>query len=164
MSFTGFRPRRRCAHDFPTRGSTGWSIRGNVELLQLVNGIERRDPRRSARSGVVALLRTIAQSCAGRVRRGHRSAGAAQVGGARASWRAHALIGFPREHLREPARALFLHAKRRTPATRPHVIYKNLALLRRSASTIRRRRFRSKLPRTATVDAGRRAFRRRATC
>ena len=118
-------------------------------LLKLVDGLDRVDPVRSARRSVGArLLRTIARAAARAVRRRDRSAGAAEVGGAGASG---GRAADDRLSARAPARAAGARSstpRRPIPGAAPHVIHKNLALMRRWASRIARSRFRSKLPRT----------------
>ena len=127
-----------------------------TSVLQLVDGLNDAipvDPRKS----VVALLGTI-----GRLRGAKydaavdlqgllKSAVLARLAGARR------VIGFPREHLREPA-ARFFYSETPDPGRDPHVIRKNLALMRALGVEDLRVAFPLKLPRTVTGDDGGRAF------
>jgi lipopolysaccharide heptosyltransferase I len=121
-----------------------------TSVLHLVDGLNDAipvDPRKS----IVALLGTI-----GRLRGAKydaavdlqgllKSAVLARLAGARR------VIGFPREHLREPA-ARFVYGETPDPGRDPHVIRKNLALMRALGVEDPRVAFPLKLPRTATGD------------
>lgn len=61
-------------------------------------------------------------------------------------------IGFPRAHLREPLARLF-YTDAPDPGSKPHVIYKNLALLAAVGIQDQEVRFPLAIPRTPTVDA-----------
>jgi len=121
-----------------------------TSVLQLVEGLSDAIPV-NPRKSVAALLGTI-----GRLRRAAydavvdlqgllKSAVLARAAGARR------VIGFPREHLREPA-ARFFYSETADPGRDPHVIHKNLALMRALGVEDLRVSFPLKLPRTMTGD------------
>lgn len=121
-----------------------------TSVLQLVEGLTHAIPL-DPRKGVAALLGTVR-----RLRREKydaaidlqgllKSAVLARVSGAAR------VIGFPREHLREPA-ARFLYSETPDPGAEPHVIRKNLALTRTLGVEDLRVAFPLKLPRTVAAD------------
>jgi lipopolysaccharide heptosyltransferase I len=119
-------------------------------VLQLVDGLNDAipvDPRKS----VVALLRTI-----GRLRRAKYDAVVDLQGLLKSAVLARAaggqrVIGFPREHLREQA-ARFFYNETPDPGREPHVIRKNLAMMRALGVEDPHVAFPWKLPRTVTGD------------
>ena len=121
-----------------------------TSVLQLVDGLNDAIPV-DPRKGVVALPGTI-----GRLRGAKydaavdlqgllKSAVLARLAGATR------VIGFPREHLREPA-ARFFYSEMPDPGRDPHVIRKNLALMRALGVEDLRVAFPLKVPRTVTGD------------
>ena len=121
-----------------------------AEVVQLVEGVNRAIPVDSRRRPGV-LLETI-----GELRRTKydavidlqgllKSAVLARAAGARRT------IGLPREHLREPA-ARFFYGETPDPGRHPHVIHKNLAIVRALGVTDARVTFPVKASRTATSD------------
>jgi lipopolysaccharide heptosyltransferase I len=125
-----------------------------VELLDLVNGIDRRigvDPRAIRHGpGLRRFLRTLRE-----LRKADYDAvidlqGLLKSAMLARSVRARRTIGFPRAHLREPLARLF-YTVTPDPGDATHVIYKNLALLTPLKVEHRRVRFPLEVPRTATV-------------
>jgi heptosyltransferase I len=119
-------------------------------VLQLVDGLSDAIPL-NPRKSLVALLRTVSH-----LRRAKYDA-AVDLQGllksavlARASG-AQRVIGFPREHLRESA-ARFFYTETADPGSEPHVIRKNLSLMRALGVEDLRVAFPLKLPRTVTGD------------
>ena len=125
-------------------------------VLQLVEGLSHAipvDPRKSV-AALLGTLRTLrrekydaAVDFQGLLKSAlfARAAGAARV------------IGFPREHLREPA-ARFFYTETPSPGTEPHVIRKNLALIGALGVEKLRVAFPLKLPRTVTGDTAAAGF------
>jgi len=120
-------------------------------VLQLVDGLDSGIPI-DPRAGIGTLLRAIAQ-----LRRVKydavidlqgllKSALLARAAGAKR------VVGFPREHLREPVARIF-YSETPDPGRDPHVIRKNLMLTRALGVQDLRITFPLKLPRTVTSDA-----------
>lgn len=125
-------------------------------ILALATGVDRAiaaDPRMLARSrgrrqflGVLGMLRRARYDVVFDLQGLLKSAMLARAAGGRRT------IGFPRAHLREPLARMF-YTDSPDPGNRPHVIYKNLALLTAVGIRDREVRFPLAIPRTPTVDA-----------
>lgn len=123
-----------------------------VELLDLVEGIDRRvpfDPRdltrgRGRAMSVLRDLRRTRYDAVIDLQGLLKSALVARLVGARQ------IIGFPRGHLREPLAALF-YTNAPDPGSAAHVIEKNMALLALLGVTDRTVQFPLRIPRTDTV-------------
>ena len=125
-----------------------------VELLNLVNGIDRRipvDPRAIKHGpGRVRFRETLRE-----LRETDYDAvidlqGLLKSAMLARSVRGRRTIGFPRKHLREPLARLF-YTVAPDPGDATHVIYKNLALLAPLKVTDRRLRFPIEIPHTPTL-------------
>lgn len=121
-----------------------------TSVLQLVEGLNQAIPL-DPRKGVGTLLSTL------RTLRREKYDAAVDLQGllksavlARISGAAR-VIGFPREHLREPAARVF-YSETPDPGTEPHVIRKSLALMRALGVEDSRVVFPLKVPRTVTGD------------
>jgi ADP-heptose:LPS heptosyltransferase len=124
-----------------------------LQLLEGLNQIVPVDPRK----GVVTLLATLRglrrekYDAAVDLQGLLKSAVLARAAGARR------VIGFPREHLREAA-ARFFYSETPDPGREPHVIRKNLALLRALGVEDLKVSFPLKVSRTAASDAATAGF------
>jgi len=120
------------------------------ELLQLVEGLDHAIPI-DPRGGVSALLRTVLE-----LRRTKYDAvvdlqGLLKSGVLARAAGARRTIGLPREHLREAVARVF-YSETPDPGCDPHVIHKNLALMRALDVDEPRVSFPLKTPRTVTGD------------
>jgi lipopolysaccharide heptosyltransferase I len=121
-----------------------------TSVLQLVTGLSRAiplDPRDSVVTllGTIRTLRREQYDAAIDFQSLIKSAVLARASGAKR------VIGFPREHLREPA-ARFFYSETPDAGSAPHVIRKNLALLRALDVEDLRVRFPVMVPTTAASD------------
>ena len=119
-------------------------------VLQLVEGLNDAipvNPRKNAAAllGTIRRLRRTSYDAAIDLQGLLKSAVLARAAGAQR------VIGFPREHLREPA-PVSSTTRRRIPGREPHVIHKNLGLMRALGVDDSRVMFPLKLPRTVTGD------------
>ena len=119
-------------------------------VLQLVEGLNEAIPV-NPRKSVAALLGTVR-----RLRRARYDAAVDLQGLMKSAVLARAagaqrVIGLPRAHLREPA-ARFFYSETPDPGRDPHVIHKNLGLMRALGADDVRVAFPLKLPRTVTGD------------
>jgi len=121
-----------------------------TSVLQLVEGLDAAIPL-DPRAGVGSLLRTIAD-----LRRAKYDASVDLQGLLKSAVLARAVgaqrvIGFPREHLREPISRIF-YSDTPDPGRDPHVIRKNLALMQALGVQDLRITFPLKVPRTVAAD------------
>ena len=126
-----------------------------VELLNLVEGIDRRIPvdtrgSNAALAGTLRECRRIGYDATFDFQGLVKSAALARFAGARKTF------GFTRAHLREPA-ARFLYTDTVDPGDVRHVIHKNLRLVQAIGADVSRVSFPITLPRTAAVDVTSRA-------
>ncbi len=126
-----------------------------TDLLDMVNGVDRRipaDPRWLLRTSQrTRFLRTLAE-----LRRVQYDVAFDLQGLVKSALLARAVkprrvVGFSREHLREPFARLF-YTLPVDPGAARHVIYKNLALLATVEAREHRVRFPLTIPRSETVD------------
>ena len=121
-----------------------------TSVLQLVEGLDAAIPL-APRAGVGNLLRTITD-----LRRAKYAAAVDLQGLLKSAVLARAagaqrVIGFPREHLREPMSRIF-YSDTPDPGRDPHVIRKNLALMQALGVQDLRITFPLKVPRTVAAD------------
>ena len=128
-----------------------WLVdRRYAAVPQLVEGVDQAIPV-DTRGGVGALLRTIRQlrgasyDAAVDLQGLLKSAVLARAAGARRT------LGFPRDRLREPS-ARFFYSETTDPGHDPHVIGKNLGLMRALGVENQRVSFPLRVPRTVTGD------------
>jgi heptosyltransferase-1 len=120
-------------------------------VVQLIEGLDNAIPI-DPRAGMGNLLRTIAQlrratyDAAVDLQGLLKSAVLTRAAGARR------VIGFPREHLREPMSRLF-YSDTPDPGRDPHVIRKSLTLMRALGVEDLRITFPLQIPRTVTADS-----------
>lgn len=121
-----------------------------VDLLELVPSIDRRvavDPRRlSNLFGALGELRRGRYDAVLDLQGLIKSAALARLAGAQRT------VGFPKQHLREPA-ARFFYTDTPAPGAARHVIDKNLSLLTALDVPDRRVHFPITIPRTVTVES-----------
>ena len=125
-------------------------------VLQLVEGLSAAipiDPRESVRK----LLRTIGQLRRARYDAAVDLQGLLKSAVLARSAGAHRVIGFPRTHLREPMARVW-YTETPDPGRDPHVIRKNLMLLRALGVEDLQIAFPLKMPRTVTGDLAASAF------
>ena len=142
-------------NEFPN-GRIDWMVDPRyVELLDLVQGIDRRipvDPRAirhgEGRARFRETLRELRETDYDAVIDLQGLLKSAMLA---RSVRGHRTIGFPRRHVREPLARLF-YTDAPDPGEAAHIIYKNLALLAPLKVIDRRLRFPIEIPRTPTVD------------
>jgi lipopolysaccharide heptosyltransferase I len=121
-----------------------------TSVLQLVDGLDAAIPI-DPRAGIGTLLRAIAQ-----LRRVKYDAIVDLQGLLKSAVLARAagagrVVGFPREHLREPMARIF-YSQTPDPGRDPHVIRKNLMLIHALGAQDLRITFPLKMPRTVTSD------------
>jgi heptosyltransferase I len=121
-----------------------------TSVLELVEGLDAAIPI-DPRAGIGALLRTITH-----LRRAKYDAAVDLQGLLKSAVLTRAtgarrVVGFPREHLREPMSRMF-YGETPDPGRDPHVIHKNLTLMHALGVQDLRIAFPLKVPRTVTAD------------
>ncbi|HEU4692305.1 MAG TPA: glycosyltransferase family 9 protein [Vicinamibacterales bacterium] len=122
-----------------------------VPVLQLVEGLDEAiaiDPRGAigVSLGTIRKLRSVKYDAVVDLQGLLKSAALARGAGAQR------VIGFPREHLREPMARIF-YSETPDPGRDPHVVHKNLMLMRALGVDDLPVTFPLKLPRTVTGDS-----------